>query len=175
AVVPRQSLDGYLAVAVPGTVLGLDTALARHGTFSRARAMAPAIRLAADGFVLSQPDIDILRSRNRLFLAEANLGRIFLKGGKPFEAGDRLVQKELAATLDLIARDGPEAFYDGPIADALAAASRQHGGVLTREDFRRYSVTESAPLACSYRGYRIASAPPPSSGGITLCEMLAIL
>jgi gamma-glutamyltranspeptidase / glutathione hydrolase len=175
AEVPRRSLDGYLAVAVPGTVLGLDTALGRYGTLSRATVMAPAVRLAEEGFVLTQPDIDILRSRNRVFAAEPNLGRIFLKDGKPLQAGDRLVQKALGATLARIARDGPDAFYRGPIADAVVAASRAHGGILSKEDFARYRVSESAPVTCRYRGYDIASAPPPSSGGTTLCEILRIL
>jgi len=175
AVVARRSLDGYLAVAVPGTVLGLDTALKRYGTLPRETVMAPSIRLAEEGFLLTQPDIDILRARNRIFLAEANLGRIFLKDGKQLEAGDRLVQRQLAATLALIARDGPDAFYRGAIADRIVAASKEHGGILAKEDFQRYSVTESAPVTCRYRGYAIASAPPPSYGGTTLCEILTIL
>ncbi len=108
------------------------------------------------------------------FAKQANVAAIFLNKGKPYAAGDRLVQPELAETLKLIARDGPDTFYRGPIAEAIVAASQANGGILALEDFRRYEVVEREPVRCSYRGYDIVSAPPPSSGGTTICEILNI-
>jgi len=174
--VPNASTDGYKAVGVPGTVLGLDTALARYGTLPRAKVMAPAIALAEGGFELSQQDVNVLHSRSDDFAKESNVAAIFLKPGKlPFEAGDRLSQPQLAASLRLISAQGPGAFYKGPIAAAIVAASKAHGGILSLEDFARYSVVERDPIRCAYRGYQIAAVPPPSSGGITICEILGIL
>ncbi len=174
-VIPDASTLGYKAVGVPGTVLGLDTALTRYGTMSRAEVMAPAIALARQGFILAPPDAEILRPAANAFAAEPNVAAIFLPAGKALATGDRLVQPGLARSLELIARDGPDAFYRGPIAQAIVAASRAHGGILSLEDFRRYRVVERDPVRCRYRGYDIASVPPPSSGGTTLCEMLNIL
>ena len=174
-VVSSRSLNGYLAVGVPGTVLGLETARRKYGTLPRARLIAPAIKLAEDGFVLTQGDIDVFAEGNQAFREQPNVAAIFLNHGEPFAPGDRLTQKDLAATLRQISNGGPDAFYHGAIAAAVSAASRANGGLLTTEDFAEYAATESAPVSCSYRGYTIVSAPPPSSGGITLCEMLQVL
>ena len=174
-VVSNRSLTGYLAVGVPGTVMGLETARQKYGTLPRARLIAPAIKLAEDGFVLTRGDVDVLAEGNQAFREQPNVAAIFLNHGKPFEPGDRLTQKDLAATLRAISRGGPDAFYHGAIAAAVGSASRANGGLLTSEDFAAYTATESAPVSCSYRGYTILSAPPPSSGGITLCEMLQVL
>jgi gamma-glutamyltranspeptidase/glutathione hydrolase len=161
-------------VGVPGTVLGLDTALTRYGTMKRAEVMAPAIALAEQGFDLVQPDIDIFGTGTKAFAGEPNVAAIFLPNGQPLAAGDKLVQKDLAASLKLIARDGPDAFYRGPIAQAIVAASQAHGGLLTAEDFQHYQAIEREPVRCDYHGYDIVSAPPPSSGGTTICEILNI-
>jgi gamma-glutamyltranspeptidase / glutathione hydrolase len=173
--VPDLSLRGYKAVGIPGSVLGFDTMLVRYGTMPRERVMAPAIRLAEQGFVLTQGDADILVGTTETFAAEPNVAAIFLNDGKPWQAGERLIQKDLAATLRAIAKDGPEAFYKGPIADAVVAASAANGGILTKQDFADYTVAETAPVRCSYRGYELISSPPPSSGGTTLCLILNIL
>jgi gamma-glutamyltranspeptidase / glutathione hydrolase len=170
-----KSLDGYLAVGVPGTVMGLETAREKFGTLPRAALIAPAIRLAEDGFILTRGDVDMLMNGTVKFRGQPNVAAIFLKNGEPFEPGDRLIQKDLAATLRAISDGGTDSFYHGAIAAALVAASRAHGGLLTREDFAAYTVTESAPISCPYRGYTVISAPPPSSGGVTLCEMLQVL
>jgi gamma-glutamyltranspeptidase/glutathione hydrolase len=174
-VVPDLSLRGYKAVGVPGSVLGLDTMLAGYGTMTRDKVMAPAIRLAEEGFVLTEGDADILAGATKAFAAEPNVAAIFLNDGKQWRAGERLVQKNLAATLRSIAKDGPDAFYKGPIADAVVAASAANGGILTKQDFADFTVAETAPVRCSYRGYDIISSPPPSSGGTTLCLILNIL
>jgi len=174
-VVPKLSLQGYLAVGVPGTVLGLDTALRRYGTMPRTAVMAPAIRLARDGFVLAPGDVDILATATADFAQQPNVAAAFLHDGERFRPGERQVQTDLAQTLDLIARQGPDAFYKGPIADAIVAASQAHGGILSKADFEAYTVTETAPIRCSYRGYDFITAPPPSSGGTTMCEIMNIL
>jgi gamma-glutamyltranspeptidase / glutathione hydrolase len=173
--IPEKSLEGYLAVGVPGTVMGLETAREKYATLPRAALMEPAIRLAQDGFILTRADVDVLTDATATFRAQPNVAAIFLKQGNPFEPGDRLVQTDLAETLRQISAGGTAAFYQGAIAETVAAASQAHGGLLTREDFAAYTVTESTPLACPYRGYTVISAPPPSSGGVVLCEMLRVL
>jgi gamma-glutamyltranspeptidase/glutathione hydrolase len=170
-----KSVRGYLAAGVPGTVLGLETARREYGTLPRSTLMAAAIRLAQDGFILTRGDVDALEVGTGEFRRQPNVAAIFLHQGVPFKPGELLVQTQLAATLRTISANGENAFYRGPIADAVAAASRADGGLLTRQDFAAYTVTESEPLYCRYRGYTIVSAPPPSSGGVTLCEMLQVL
>ncbi len=174
--VPGASLVGWKAVAVPGSVLGLDTALAKYGTLPRAVVMEPAIRLARDGFILTRGDTDILDLRTRQFAANPTLAAIFLRpDGTALQPGDRLVQADLATTLAAIAADGPPAFYAGHFPAAVEAAARAGGGILTAADLAAYRINETAPLSCTYRGYTIVSAPPPSSGGTALCEILNIL
>ena len=174
-VVGSRSLDGYLAVGVPGTVMGLETARQKYGTLPRATLIAPAIKLAEEGFVLSRGDVDVLADGTKAFRDQPNVAAVFLNHGRPFAPGDRLTQKELAATLRAVSSGGIDAFYHGALPAAVSAASRAHGGLLTPEDFAAFTATESAPISCSYRGYTVVSAPPPSSGGITLCEMLQVL
>jgi gamma-glutamyltranspeptidase/glutathione hydrolase len=170
------SLFGWKAVAVPGTVLGLDTALAKYGTMPRGVVMEAAIRLARDGFVLSTADADIVAHGAALLAHNPVAARIFLHPDlSPLQAGDRLRQPELAATLQAIADHGPDAFYAGAIPRAVEAASSAGGGIITAADFAAYRVTEAAPVTCFYRGHVIESAPPPSSGGVTICETLNIL
>jgi gamma-glutamyltranspeptidase/glutathione hydrolase len=175
-VVPDASLYGSKAAGVPGTVMGMETALARYGSLPRAVVMAPAIRLAREGFVLTRPDTDVLGAKTARFAAQPNVARIFLRpDGAPLQPGDRLVQTDLARTLTEIAEGGADAFYKGRIPAAVEATARRDGGVLTAADFAAYRVTDTAPLSCSYRGAVVLSAPPPSSGGTTLCEILNIL
>jgi len=175
-VVRGESLHGWKAVAVPGTVLGLDTALREYGTLPRRIVMEPAIRLAREGFLLTRADVDILDAGADRFRNDPAVARIFLRpDGSPWQPGDRLVQTDLANTLQAIADHGPDAFYKGDIPRAVEDASRPGGGILTAEDFGGYHVTQSEPLRCTYRGYTILSAPPPSSGGVTMCEILNVL
>lgn len=174
-VVPDLSLKGYLAAGVPGSVLGLDTMLQKFGTMPRAVVMAPAIKLADEGFILNQGDADILAASTKQFVDQPNVAAIFLNAGQPWKAGEVFVQKNLAATLKLIAGQGPDAYYKGPIADAIVAASSAKGGVLSKKDFENYTVTESPPVKCNYRGYELISSPPPSSGGTAVCEILNII
>ncbi|WP_018858900.1 gamma-glutamyltransferase [Rhizobium sp. 42MFCr.1] len=175
-IVPRASLDGYLAVGVPGSVMGFETAREKYGTKSRQDLLAPAIRYAKEGFTLEQGDVaNISGSAKRLAKDEA-AAKIFLKAeGKPYAAGEKLVQPDLAAVLSSIADKGPDAFYKGMPADAITKASQAKGGILAKEDFEQYAVRELKPVECSYRGYDIISSPPPSSGGVIICEILNVL
>lgn len=175
-IVPRASLDGYLAVGVPGSVMGFETAREKYGTKSRQDLLAPAIRYAKEGFTLEQGDVaNISGSAKRIAKDEA-AAKIFLKAeGKPYAAGEKLVQPDLAAVLSSIADKGPDAFYKGMPADAITKASQAKGGILAKEDFEQYAVRELKPVECSYRGYDIISSPPPSSGGVIICEILNVL
>jgi gamma-glutamyltranspeptidase / glutathione hydrolase len=174
-VIPDKSTKGYLAVAVPGTVLGLDIALKKYGTMTRQQVMAPAIQFAEAGFILGQGDVKMLQKFRDVLGRTANVAAIFLNNGKDYQVGDRLVQKDLAISLHLISDKGPDAFYKGPIAETIVQASDMHQGILSLQDFSAYFVEELQPVTCNYHGDTIISAPPPSSGGTTLCEMLNIL
>lgn len=170
------SLYGYLAAGVPGTVLGMETAREKYGKLSREQVMEPAIKLAREGFILTRADTDILDTTVARFKQDPESAKIFLrKDGSALQPGDRLVQTDLANTLEAIAKQGTSAFYQGKIPQAVEAAAKQGGGILTAADFANYKVTETAPITCSYRGYKFVSAPPPSSGGVTLCEILNIV
>ena len=170
------SLKGHLAVATPGTVAGLELAREKYGTMKREALLAPAIALAEKGFVLEAGDIEALAGSNDDLRKDAASAAIFLrKDGSPLAAGDRLVQRDLAKTLREISRHGAAGFYAGPVAKALVAANRAGGGILAAADLERYRPRELAPIECDYRGFHVVSAPPPSSGGVILCEMLNIL
>lgn len=173
-VVPQLSKSGYLAVAVPGTVLGLDHALLKYGTMSRKKVMSLAINLAEKGFVLKEGDIKIFQAGNKN-LQDPSVSSIFLKDGKQsYQVGDILIQKDLARTLRLISEGGSDSFYKGEIAKKIVASSQKNGGILSLKDFQHYTISEQQPLKCNYRGYDVSSAPPPG-GGITVCQMLNIL
>lgn len=174
-VIPLLSTRGHKAVAVPGTVAGLELAREKFGTLPRARLMASAISLARDGFVMDQGDATFLAEGAEDFLKDPASAAIFLNAGKPWEKGHRFVQADLGRMLQLIADKGADAFYKGEIAEKIAASSKAHGGILTKADFAAYRAIERAPLECDYRGYHVISAPPPSSGGVVVCETLNIL
>jgi gamma-glutamyltranspeptidase/glutathione hydrolase len=164
-----------LSAGIPGTVAGLELARGKYGSQSRAALIAPSIKLAEQGFVLNEGDTDILAEGAANFKKDAPTAKIFLKDGRSFRIGERLVQKDLGHSLRLISRDGPKAFYDGPIADAMVAASQAGKGIFSKADFRQYQARELAPVECDYRGYHVVSAPPPSSGGVVICQLLNIL
>ncbi len=175
-VVSDASTTGHLAVAVPGTVSGLETALARYGTMKRADLIAPAIRLAEQGFVLDRGDAEMFATATDAFRGDPATAAIFLKAdGQPYGAGDTLVQKDLAATLRQIREAGAAGFYQGPVARAIVASSKAGKGLLTQPDLDQYATRSLAPIECDYRGYHIVSAPPPSSGGVVVCEILNVL
>jgi gamma-glutamyltranspeptidase/glutathione hydrolase len=174
-VIPEKSTFGYNAVGTPGSVMGFDTALKRFGTMSRQQVIAPAIKLAENGFTLQAGDIKLMSYHLADFKKSPNVAAIFLKNGQPYQVGDKFVQKDLAQTLKLISEKGTDVFYKGQIAKEIVDASQAYGGILSRQDFTEYTAEELTPIKCTYRGYTIISAPPPSSGGVTLCEILNIL
>ena len=175
-VVKGLSTHGHLAVGVPGTVSGLELALARYGTMKRAALMAPAIHHAEAGFALEQGDLDMLLTATDDFRKDPASAAIFLKpSGQPFAVGDKVVQKDLAKTLRRISDEGAQGFYQGPVGAAIVASSLAGKGILTQADLDQYSTRELKPVECDYRGYHIVSAPPPSSGGVIICEILNVL
>ena len=170
----RKSIVGHLASGVPGAVAGMSAALQRFGTKTLAEVMAPAIRLAADGFM-----VDSAFSRgldaSRGLIGQFEGRDLFFPGGTVVQPGTRLVQADLARSLRLIATDGPKAFYEGPIADSLVAEEQRGGGIITKEDLRRYTPEWRTPIRSKYRAYTLLTMPPASSGGITMTESLNIL
>ncbi|ROM84974.1 gamma-glutamyltransferase [Pseudomonas brassicacearum] len=175
-VVPELSTRGHLAVGVPGTVSGMELALQKYGSKPRAELIAPAIRLAEEGFTLEQGDVDLLETAIDVFKKDMrDSGAIFLHNGEPMQVGQKLVQKDLAKTLREISAKGTDGFYKGWVADALVTSSQANKGIITQADLDKYKTRELAPVECDYRGYHIVSAPPPSSGGVVLCQIMNIL
>jgi gamma-glutamyltranspeptidase/glutathione hydrolase len=172
-VIPNLSVVGYKAVGVPGSVAGLVYAEKKFGKLTLAEVMAPAIKLARDGFpLLSQEVADIKHEKRLADFRDSR--RIFQRDGNFYRPGEVLKQPELARTLDRIAKD-PDDFYHGALAHELAAAIQKGGGLVTPADLAGYEVKEREPVRGTYRGYDIISAPPPSSGGTALIEILNIL
>jgi gamma-glutamyltranspeptidase/glutathione hydrolase len=176
-VIPDSSKDssvvGYRSIGVPGSVAGLVYAEKKYGKLSLEKVIAPAIKFARDGFSLAYEDAQDLK--NDEYLAQfPESERIFLRDGNYYQPGDLFKQPELARTLERIAKN-PDDFYHGAMARELAAAIRKGGGLITTADLAAYEVKEREPIRGSYRGYDIISAPPPSSGGVALVEILNIL
>ena len=171
-VIPQLSLVGYRAIGVPGSVAGLVFAEKRYGKLGLARVMGPAIRLARDGFPLAWEDAQDFRDEDLGKFPESR--RAFQRDGNYYQPGEIFRQPELARTLQQIEQK-PDDFYHGEMARKLAAAVQKGGGLLTAEDLANYEVKERPPVIGSYRGYEIISAPPPSSGGVALIEILNIL
>jgi gamma-glutamyltranspeptidase/glutathione hydrolase len=172
-VIPGLSTYGYRAIAVPGSVAGLVYAEKTYGRLTLAKVMAPAIQLAAQGYVLSEEEArNIATSTMLARLPESR--HLYQRDGNYLKPGDRFVQPELAATLQRIAAD-PATFYHGAMAAEIAAAIQRGGGILTAADLAAYKVHDREPLRGNYHGYDILTAPPPSSGGTVLLETLNIL
>ncbi len=174
-VIKGLSTNGHLAVGVPGTVSGMEYAREKYGTMKRADLIAPSIQLAEKGFALDQGDIDMLWTSTADFQKDPVSGAIFLNKGQPFQVGQKLVQKDLGKTLRAISQNGPDGFYKGWVGQAIVASSQAGKGIITQADLDQYKTRELPPVECVYRGYRVISAPPPSSGGVIICEMLNIL
>jgi gamma-glutamyltranspeptidase / glutathione hydrolase len=171
--VTEDSLVGWRAAGVPGTVRGLELAHRKYGRKPWAELVNPAIQLASEGFPVSYSFDASLHDENETNLLSRfpESKRIFLSA----HYGEKLVQPELAATLKRIRDRGASDFYDGETAQKLAAAMAANGGLITLEDLKKYQAEESAPLRGGYRGYQIITAPPPSAGGVGLLQMLGML
>src|SRR5438105_6537760 len=171
-VIENASLVGYRAIAVPGSVAGVVFAAKKYGKLSLERIMSPAIKLAREGFPLAWEDANDLRDKRLAAFPESR--RIFHRDGNYYKAGEIFRQPELASTLERIAKD-PAAFYQGAMARELAAFIQKSGGLISVDDLAHYEVKVRGAVRGTYRGYEIISAPPPSSGGIALIEVLNIL
>ena len=171
-ILENASLVGYKAIGVPGSAAGMVYALKKYGKLPLGRVIGPAIKLARDGFPLAWEDAEDLHDEN---LAKFPVSRrIFQRDGDYYKAGEVFRQPELAHTLERIA-DNPDDFYHGDMAREMAASIQKGGGLITADDLAHYEVKERVPIRGTYRGYEIVSAPPPSSGGIALVEILNIL
>ncbi|MBW5435530.1 gamma-glutamyltransferase [Bradyrhizobium canariense] len=173
-----KSRDSALGVGVPGTVAGLALALEKYGSgrFTLAQLLEPAIALARDGFLVGDDIADTLPGWHKRLVRWPSSARIFSRpDGTPLSEGDRLVQSDLAETLSAVAAQGPRGFYEGPVAEKLAKAVADAGGIMTPADLKSYQAVIRAPVRGTYRGYDIVSMPLPSSGGVVLVETLNIL
>ncbi|MFZ6711647.1 gamma-glutamyltransferase [Undibacterium sp. TC9W] len=174
-VISGKSLYSHLAVGIPGTVAGMDLALRKYGSMKWKDVIAPAIRLAEQGFEISPHLAELIdSSKNQLGKWPASRA-IFFKDGKPMLAGERLLQKDLAQSLRLIAEQGPAAFYEGAVAKKIVAEMQQHEGLISASDLKNYKAVERIPVRGNYRGYEVVSMPPPSSGGVHIIQMLNML
>lgn len=173
-VIPKASLDGALAAGIPGEPAALAHISEKYGRLPLAKSLAPAIRAASDGFPADAHLLARLAYRQRV-MAQSAAADVFLpNGGLPSE-GDLLRQTDLAATLQALANEGHDGFYKGAVAQKLVAGVQAAKGIWTLQDLAEYQIVEREPVEGDYRGYRIISAPPPSSGGVTLIEALNIL
>jgi gamma-glutamyltranspeptidase/glutathione hydrolase len=173
-----KSRNSALSIGVPGTVAGLTLALEKYGSgrFTLAQILKPAIALARDGFVIADDTADTLSDMYRRMARWPNTAKAFSRADRtPLQEGDRLVQADLAATLTAIAEQGPRGFYEGPVAERLARAVGDAGGIMTADDLKSYQALIRPPVRGLYRGYDIVSMPLPSSGGVVLLETLNIL
>ncbi|MEP6835451.1 MAG: gamma-glutamyltransferase [Gemmatimonas sp.] len=169
-----KSVDGQLSVGVPGAIAGLTEALRKYGTLPLSQVMAPAIRLARDGFVVdSGLGRSIAAGAKRLEKWEG--GKIFAPGGVAIQAGAVFKQPDLARTLQAIANGGAKAFYEGWIADSLVAEEKRGGGIVTKADLAKYTPKWRMPVTTKYREYSLIAMPPSSSGGVTMTEALNVL
>lgn len=175
-VIKDSSVVGYLAAGVPGMVKGMSAMLDKYGTKSLATLMAPAIKLAEKGFVINErQEQTMLDAKDTLAKFASSRKYFFKKDGSTYKEGEVLVQKDLAKTLRLIAKQGPDAFYKGAIADLIAKDMAKNGGIITKKDLAAYKVVWRKPIIGSYRGYEIVSMSPPSSGGAHIIEILNIM
>src|SRR5258706_2081415 len=170
----KDSIEGWRSSGVPGTVRGFEIAVKKYGRKTWAENMAPAVELASKGFPLSYGLTEMFRA-SRSLPNSPESKRIFLRNGALYEAGDRLVQLELAQTLTRISANGENEFYEGETAKRFAEEMAKHGGLISLSDLKSYKAVERTPLTGTYHGYTIITSPPSSSGGLALLEMLGII
>lgn len=171
----RENLIGPKAIAVPGALAGWCEALARFGTLPLAEVLEPAIRLAERGFIATPYLSTCIGDAAADLAGDPGLAALLLPGGRPLAAGERLVQADYAKTLRLIAEQGPDALYRGPLGAALAAHPRANGGLVDEADLAAYRVVEREAVRGTYRGREIVGPPPPASSGVHIVQMLNLL
>ncbi len=172
---PQLSQQGVTSAGVPGSVAGLLYALHKYGTMKLGDVLQPAINMAKNGFILDRYLAESFEEHLKYFREYPSSFKKFTNDGKPFKKGDLFKQPELAETLELIKENGSDGFYKGRVADLFIKKIQSLGGYITRKDLEEYRPVEREPVYGTYRGYKIVSMPPPSSGGIALIEMLNIL
>ena len=170
-----RSTIGGLASAIPGLPAGLVLVAERYGKLPLKQSLAPAIKLARDGFIWSAKNAAMIGFRTEQLAKSPAASKIYLRGGKPPAVGDRVRNPDIARVLERSAADGHRGFYEGTTAKALVAGVRAAGGIWTADDLLRYRAVEREPLRFEYRGQTIVTSPPPSSGGIALVGMFQIL
>lgn len=175
-VIQDSSVIGYLAAGVPGTVAGMSEMLDKYGTKKLSDLIEPAIKLAQNGFQITDRQAETMLEVKDEFAKFASSKKYFLKNdGSTYKGGEILIQKDLANTLKLIQKEGPKAFYEGAIADLIVKDMEKNGGIITKEDLKNYKPVWRKPVVGNYRGYDIISMAPPSSGGIHIIEILNIM
>lgn len=170
----KASVDGYLSVAVPGTVAGLYQLHRQYGKLPWATVVTPAIRYAQEGFIVSDRFVEATERRKEALLQHPAARQVFTRNGALYQPGDKLIQRDLAQTLRAIARN-PNSFYTGEIARAIASDMAKNGGLITLEDLKSYKPIWRTPICGNFRSYRVCSMPPPSSGGVHLLQILNII
>jgi gamma-glutamyltranspeptidase / glutathione hydrolase len=171
---PQASLEGHLAAGIPGTIAGLAVAHQKYGKLPWSQVVQPAIKLARNGFIVSNILADRLQDKAALLRRNSAARQIFFRAGQPLRPGARLIQTDLAQTLTTIARN-PRSFYQGAIAQKIDRDMRQNGGLITTADLRSYQPIWRVPLCGKFRQYQVCSMPPPSSGGVHLLQMLNMI
>ena len=171
---PNASVDGYLSVAVPGTVAGLYQVHHQYGKLPWATLVAPSISYAQNGFDVSERFVGAAQQRKKVILNNSGARQVFTRNGVMYEPGDKLVQKDLARTLEAVAKN-PQSFYTGSIARAIASDMTKNGGLITLQDLKSYKPIWRTPICGNFRSSRICSMPPPSSGGVHLLQILNII
>lgn len=171
----KDSIFGWRSSGTPGSVAGFDSAHKKFGSKPWAELVAPALKLARDGFPVSQTLAESFAASQKMLASDPESKRIFLRDGTLYKTGEIFKQPELADTLDRIAKGGAQEFYQGETAKKLAAIMAAHGGLVTAADLSAYKVMERTPLEGNYKQFHIITAPPPSAGGVGILQMLGIL
>ncbi|WP_269914090.1 gamma-glutamyltransferase [Acinetobacter sp. HY1485] len=174
-VIPDQSLYTHNAVGVPGTVAGMEYALKKWGSLPLSEVIKPSIDLAQKGIRVSPALAKLLDVEQQNLAKWDSTKAIFFKNNTPLKEGDLLVQKDLAKSLKLIAKHGSQVFYNGEIGQKIVAEMQHHGGIMSAEDLKNYKAIERPPIVGDYRGYKIVTMPPPSSGGVHIVQILNML
>ena len=172
---PKLSTEGWSSSGVPGSIAGMLAALEKYGSLQLHEIIQPAIDLAENGFEMDYRMVDFVNAYHKEFMKHPSSKKIFTNAGKRFEENDKLIQKDLAETLKLIRDNGKEGFYEGSLAELIASQAKSNGGYISLEDLANYEAKERKPLTGNYRGYKIISMGPPSSGGTALIQTLNVM
>ncbi len=172
---PKLSTEGWSSSGVPGSVAGMLAALEKYGSLPLHEIIQPAIDLAENGFVMDYRMVDFVNAYHKEFMKYPSSKKIYTKDGNKFDENDKLIQKDLAGTLNLIKYSGKAGFYEGRTAGLISQQAKENGGYISLEDLANYEPKERKPLTGNYRGFKVISMGPPSSGGVALIQTLNVL